>query len=46
MEFLYNTLAILFCIVTLGIFDLSIKYSDGSSFNFEGWAGKLTKGGE
>lgn len=45
MKFLYNFLAILFCIITLGIFDLNIKYSDGSSFNFKGWVGKLMKGG-
>ncbi len=46
MKLFYNTLAILFCVITLGIFDLDIKYSDGSSFNFQGWVGKLMKGGE
>ena len=46
MRLLYNTLAIIFCILTLGIFDLKIEYSDGSSFNYKGWVSRLMKGGE
>lgn len=37
MKGLYNLLAILLIIFTLGAVSVRIKYSDGSVFNYEGW---------
>ena len=37
MKLLYNILAFLFCVLTLGLVDLEIKYSDGSSFSHKSW---------
>lgn len=41
MKLIYNTCAVLFCILTLGIVDLKIKYSDGTRFEWVGWITRL-----
>lgn len=41
MKFVYNFCAILFCIITLGIVDLELKYSDGTYFKWTGWITRL-----
>lgn len=46
MKLLYNSIAILFCIVTLGFVDLNIKYSDKTEFKWVGWITRIVKGGE
>lgn len=43
MKLIYNTCAVLFCIITLGIIDLEIKYSDGARFKWVGWVTRLLK---
>lgn len=43
MKIIYNTYAVLFCIITLGIIDLEIKYSDGTRFKWVGWASRIIK---
>ena len=45
MKVIYNTMAVLFCIVTLGFVDLSIKYSDKTEFKWVGWISRILKGG-
>lgn len=41
MKGLYNTIAILFIIVTFGAVSVNIKYSDGSVFKYRGWVDNL-----
>lgn len=41
MKLIYNICATLFCITTLGIVDLEIKYSDGTRFKWVGWITRL-----
>lgn len=41
MKLIYNTCAILFCIITLGIVDLEIKYSDSTRFKWVGWTSRI-----
>lgn len=43
MKLVYNTYAVLFCIITLGIIDLEIKYSDGTHFKWVGWVSRVMK---
>lgn len=40
MREIYNTIAILFIIVTFGFVSVNIKYSDGSTFNYRGWVNR------
>ena len=35
-----NSLALLFCILTLGFVDIRIKYSDGTKFEWMGWVSR------
>ena len=37
MKIVYNTIAFLFCVLTLGFIDLELKYSDGSKYKWVGW---------
>lgn len=37
MKTLWITLAIMFIIVTLGIIDVKLKFTDGTSFIYQGW---------
>ena len=41
MKVIYNICATLFCVITLGIVDLEIKYSDGTRFKWVGWITRL-----
>lgn len=41
MKIFYNTLAVLFCILTLGFIDVGIKYTDGTKFKWVGWITRL-----
>ncbi len=41
MKIFYNTMAILFCILTLGFIDVKIKYSDGTKFEWIGWITRM-----
>jgi hypothetical protein len=43
MKLIYNTCAILFCIITLGIVDLEIKYSDATCFKWVGWVSRVVR---
>ena len=43
MKLIYNTCAFLFCVITLGIVDVEIKYSDGTHFKWVGWITRLKK---
>lgn len=46
MKLFYNTIAVLFCILTLGFVDLNVKYSDQTEFRWVGWISRLRQGGE
>lgn len=46
MKELYNTIAFLFCILTLGFVDINIEYSDNTEFKWVGWITRIMKGGE
>ena len=46
MKAIYNTMAVLFCLITLGFVDLNIKYSDKTEFKWVGWISRILKGGE
>lgn len=41
MKLIYNMVATLFCICTLGFVDLEVKYSDGTKFKWVGWISRL-----
>lgn len=41
MKLLYNLMAIIFCIVTLGFVNVYIRYSDGTEFNWVGWIKRI-----
>lgn len=41
MKFFYNSLAFLFCVLTLGLVDVEIKYSDGTRFKWVGWFSRM-----
>lgn len=41
MKALYNTMFVLICILTLGIFDLTFYYSDGSKTSYTGWVTRI-----
>jgi hypothetical protein len=41
MKVIYNTLAVLFCVMTLGFVDVRIKYSDGTRFEYVGWVSRF-----
>ncbi len=43
MKLIYNICALLFCIITLGIIDLEIKYSDGTRFKWVGWVSRVVR---
>lgn len=43
MKLISNFCAFLFCVVTLGIVDLEIKYTDGTRFKWVGWVTRLMK---
>ena len=43
MKLLYNIGAFLFCLITLGIVDLELKYSDGTHFKWVGWVTRLIR---
>lgn len=45
MKLIYNTLALLVCVLTLGVFTLRVIYSDGTKFEWIGWIDKFTKRG-
>lgn len=45
MKVIYNTIAFLFCLITLGFVDLNIKYSDNTEFKWVGWISRILKGG-
>lgn len=40
MKIFFNTLAFLFCILTLGFVDVEIKYSDKTGFKWVGWTSR------
>ena len=42
MKLFYNTLAFLFCALTLGLVDVEIEYSDGTRFKWVGWFSRMT----
>ena len=46
MKIIYNTIAVLFCILTLGFVDLNIKYSDKTQFKWVGWISRIIQGGD
>ena len=46
MKEIYNTIAFLFCFITLGFIDINIKYSDKTEFRWVGWITRMLKGGE
>ena len=46
MKEIYNTIAFLFCLITLGFIDINIKYSDKTEFRWVGWITRMFKGGE
>lgn len=37
MKIIYNTIATLFCILTLGFVDLRLRYSDGTKWEWVSW---------
>ena len=41
-----NTIAVLFCMLTLGFVDLTIIYSDRTQFKWVGWISRITQGGD
>jgi len=41
---LCNSIAILFCLLTLGFVDVCIKYTDGTKFKWVGWISLIQKG--
>ena len=41
MKLFYNTLAFLFCVLTLGLVDVEIKYSDRTRFKWVGWFSRM-----
>lgn len=43
MKLFYNLAATVFCIVTLGLVDIQIKYSDGTRFKWVGWITRLIR---
>ena len=45
MKLIYNSIAIWFCIITLGFVDVNIKYSDKTEFKWVGWISRILKGG-
>ena len=46
MKLIYNSIAVLFCILTLGFVDINIKYSDHTEFKWIGWISRILEGGE
>lgn len=44
VKIIYNTIAVLFCILTLGFVDLNIKYSDKTQFKWVGWISRIIQG--
>lgn len=46
VKIIYNTIAVLFCILTLGFVDLNIKYSDKTQFKWVGWISRIIQGGD
>ena len=46
MKIIYNTIAALFCILTLGFVDLNIKYSDKTQFKWVGWISRIIQCGD
>ena len=45
VKIIYNTIAVLFCILTLGFVDLNIRYSDKTQFKWVGWISRIIQGG-
>lgn len=45
MKEIYNAVAFLFCLLTLGFIDLNIKYSDETEFKWVGWITRIVNGG-
>ena len=45
MKEIYNTIAFLICLITLGFIDINIKYSDKTEFRWVGWITRMLKGG-
>ena len=45
MKEIYNTIAFLFCLITLGFIDINIKYSDKTEFRWVGWITRMLKEG-
>ena len=43
MKFAYNCLWVWFCICTLGIVNVRVKYSDGSKFEWVGWVSRIQR---
>lgn len=41
MKLIYNLIAIMFVIMTLGFVNVEIKYSDGSHFKWDGWIKRI-----
>ena len=41
MKLLDNLLAFLFCIMTFGLVDIEIRYSDGTRFKWVGWVTRI-----
>lgn len=46
VKIIYNTIAVLFCILTLGFVDLNIKYSDKTQFKWVGWISRIIQCGD
>lgn len=43
MKIIYNTIAVMVCIFTLGFADLEVKYSDGTRFKWVSWCTRFRK---
>ncbi len=42
-KMVYNTLAVVLCVLTLGFVDINIKYSDKTMFRWTGWVTRLKR---
>lgn len=41
MKILYNSILIAFCALTFGLVDVTVRYSDGTSFEWRGWVSRI-----